>query len=209
MTTIGRPGTGIGGAIGATRFRRPASQLLLDAVFVPVFLVGFVTLLVTRTAREMGPLFEVGFLGGISVILALSLLETLRHGIRRDAIALGPTGIWLPETGWLRWEAVAEVRLEVLVNPRPATNVRPETRRLGIVPADPEIAARIPPVQRAWRLLWSYFSRFNPYTGGPPIELAPFGVMEAVVVGGLDPVVAAIRPHHEVVEVRGSMTRPA
>lgn len=181
-------------------FRRPLEQLLMDAVATPLFLALFAGLLVSRATAAMGPFFEIGFLGGVGTLLALSFVRTLRHGIPRDAVRVGPAGIWFAESGWIAWEEIREVRLEVL--PGRGRGVR----RLGVVPLDPELAVRVPLVQWAARILWAPLLRtFNPYTLGEPLVPAPFGVVEPNVRDGLAPVVAAIAPYREVAERRGAL----
>jgi hypothetical protein len=194
---------------GATKvFRRRLAYQLADIGCVPVlFLMCLGSLVVAVTRPGTFPLdFAVFFIGGFTLVFGAMFARTLRHGVPRIAVKVGPNGIWLPEAGWLSWDEIEEVRLEILVNPAATSDPSQLSRRLGIMPRDRGLRARRPIALRIGGPLYSlYINRFNPYTVGPPVKLAPFGVEEYPVIGGLDPVLAAIAEHQVVVEHRGAL----
>jgi hypothetical protein len=92
---------------------------------------------------------------------------------RRVAVEVGPNGIRIPEAGWLGWDEIEEVRLEILVSPAAASDPSQVSRRIGIMPRGHHLRARIPVAQRIASLLYSLcIKRFNPYSVGPPVKLA-------------------------------------
>jgi hypothetical protein len=187
-------------------FTRRLAYVLADIGCVPPLFVLLVLVLIGGVTRGAGLAFEVFFVGGLALMLGLMTARTLRHGVARVAIKVGPDGIWLPESGWLGWDDIADVRLEILVNPAAASDPSQLSRRIGVMPRDELARARVPLAQRVTSPLYAlYFKRFNPYTEGPPVKLAPFGVSEYEVAVGLDPVLAAIARYRAVTEHRGAL----
>jgi hypothetical protein len=189
-------------------FRRRLAYQIADIGCVPpLFAIAILILVLAITRPGSFPLdFAVFFVGGLALMLGGMLVRTLRNGVQRIAIKVGPDGLWVPESGWLDWDEIEEVRLEILVGPAAASDPSQLSRRIGIVPRDPRLRARIPVAQRIASPLYGlYFRRFNPYTEGPPVKLAPFGVYEYEVAVGLDPVLAAIAEYRTVTEHRGAL----
>jgi hypothetical protein len=189
-------------------FRRRLAYQIADIGCVPpLFAISILFLGLAIAEPGSLPLdFIVLFVGGLAVMLGGLLTGTLRHGVRRIAIKVGPDGLWVPESGWLPWGEIEEVRLEILVNRAAASDPSQLSRRIGIVPRDRSLRARIPMAQRLASPLYNlYFKQFNPYAEEPPVKLAPFGVYEYEVAVGLEPVLAAIAEYRLVTEHRGAL----
>ena len=189
-------------------FRRRLAYQIADVGCVPpLFAISILMVGLAISRPGAFPLdFTVFFVGGTALVLGRMLVRTLRHGVQRIAIKVGPDGLWVPESGWLDWDEIEEVRLEVLVNRAAASDPSQLPRRIGIVPRDRRLRARLPVAQRIASPLYGlHFRRFNPYTEGPPVKLAPFGIFEYEVAVGLDPVLAAIAEYRTVAEHRGAL----
>jgi hypothetical protein len=190
-------------------FRRPPSRVVIDLLgppIVAVLFLGAAALFVTGTiepgdvvARLVFPLVF-GFFG---IFLALSSVASIRRGTRRTILQVGPAGIWTPETDWLRWDEIAEVRLEdAMAGPSTRATPRAGYRRLGIVPIDPGRA----PAASATRLLGivtrglAAVARQSGRRGPAPMDAAAIGFYDYELTGGLGPVIAAVRGHRGVAD---------
>ena len=196
------PGTGTTQA-----FRRRLAYQIADIGASHRFWVCLLFLGLAISRPGSFPLdFTVFFMGGLALMLAGMFARTMRHGVQRMSIRVGPDGIWLSKSGWLGWDQIEEVRLEVLVSRAALSDPSQLSRRIGIMPRDARLRSRVPVAQRIAGPLYNlYFKRFNPYTEGPPVKLAPFGVYEYEVAVGLDPVLAAISGYRTVTEHRGAL----
>jgi hypothetical protein len=210
----------LGAPIGALLFLGVA-WLLLSGTLRPDEgdpLAGF-------AARFIAPLF----FGGFGLLMAAGIPGALRRGVNRSMLRIGPDGMWTPEMGQLRWDEIAEVRLEsvrgfsggdhdesgssltlgsITLSDRAGGEIPMTTyRRLGIVPRDPD---RGQAVRRslAWRMtagLLNAARSMRPAAGVQDLDdLAPFGVYGYEIGGNLGPAVAAIERYRE---VRGNSPR--
>jgi hypothetical protein len=204
----------VGAPVGAALFLGVA-WLLLSGTLRPDEgdpLAGF-------AAQFIAPLF----FGAFGLLMAAGIPGALRRGVNRSMLRIGPEGMWTPEMGQLRWEEIAEVRLEsvrgfsggdhddsgssltvgsITLSDRAREEI-PMTmyRRLGIVPRDP---ARGQVVRRslAWRMtagLLNAARSMRPAAGVQDLDdLAPFGVYGYDIGGTLGPAVAAVERYREV-----------
>ena len=220
-----------GDPTAATRtdaFRRPLSRVLVDLLGAPVgavLFLGFSLALLTGLV-PLGPmdlpwrvigLLVFGFFG---ILMAAGVPSSLRRGMRRTALEVGPAAMWTPEMGRLAWNEIAEVRLEaargfaggdhgesgstlsigsvtISDRGRQAEQIPMTTyQRLGIVPSDP---ARGDKVRRApaMRMVGAYLDflrRMRPSASLPdPSALAPFGVYDFDIGGRMYAAVESVQ----------------
>lgn len=179
---------------------RAVAELVAPPI-VAVLLLAVTWLIVTGriVADEPGDGIAFAIVCGLlGVAMVLATVGGLRRGLRTTLVRVGPDGICTPEAGLLGWADIGEVRLEsshstVRRSGFRSTTLRPGIRRLGVVPADP---GRVRPSTAATigRLLTEVSRRA---ARRPLVEIdpAPIGVYEYEIVGGLGPLIAAIRAH--------------
>jgi hypothetical protein len=183
----------LGAPVGAVLFLG-AAVLLLTGAIVPANLDPLTSI----AARVMGPLVF-GFFG---LLMAAGAPMSLRRGLRRAVLEVGPDGIWLPEMGRLAWVQIADVRVESVLGSAGEAGIT-TYRRLGIMPTDPQLTRR----ERS-RLVWRMVGAFTTFVrqlrpsvgaGLPdPERMAPFGIYDYELGGSLDGAVAAISAYRPV-----------
>jgi len=218
-------------------FQRPISRVIVDLLGAPIGAALFLSVawllasgtlrpdegdpLATLAARFVAPVL----FGAFGLLMAAGVPAALRRGFTRTVLRIGPDGMWTPEMGQLRWDEVAEVRLEavrgfaggdhhesgssltigsVTVSD---TDFREQDipmatyGRLGIVPRDP---ARARAVRRslAWRMTSGLLNAARSMRPSAQVQdladLAPFGVYAYDIGGALGPAVAAVQRYREV-----------
>jgi hypothetical protein len=191
-------------------FTRSPMRILVDVVLTPLggiaFLVGAVLV------------FAVGSMGVIAsatfVFFALLMLSaaavTVRRGVRRAVAEVGPNGIWTPELPWrLAWDEI--VRLEIEVSRGAAGQGVARYRRLGIWPADPDLAARAPG-HGATRLVSVFASVMNKLAPdaaiSDPAKMAPFGVSAYEIEQDFSELLRSVGRYATIVGVRSGVGEP-
>jgi len=61
-------------------------------------------------------------------------------------LKVGPDGIWLPDSGLLRWDDIAEVRLEVFATSAAESDPLRLYRRIGIGPKHGHVVPGVPAI---------------------------------------------------------------
>ena len=183
-------------------FRRPLSRVVGDLVVTPIAAIAFIGLAAALATGAIEP-------GGINRIIGLALslffaalltlasLATASRGLGRSGIEVGARGIWTPESDWLHWHEIAEVRLEThRMNTGRRSTATIVYDRIGIIPVDPE-RRRGPWSARAVRRLSlgyrQILERFVPPGMFGSVEPAPFGVSSFEIEEPLAEVVLSIR----------------
>ncbi len=197
-------------APGIHRFHRSVMRILVDLVLAPIgalaFLAfGYLLLSGTLTSDPLGR--ALGLLAGFfGVLMATGALTTVRRGVGRTVFEIGPDGAWSPEMGRLRWDEIAEVRLESMRGPGGGRGHALTTNRylrLGIVPKDPSIAARNRALGFAAAMtkgFMAFAKRLGPQVRLGPTDLAPFGVVDYEIEESIDDVVEAARRYAPVID---------
>ena len=183
-------------------------RILVDLILAPVGAIAFLALAVflatgTIAVDPVGRV--VGFLGFgfFGVLMAVGALMTIRRGVRRVIIEIGPDGAWTPDMGRLTWSEIAEVRLESMR--APSRGDMPTTTRylrLGILPKDTALASR-PALRLATGMTNAFLGlvrRIAPSVRLGPTDLAPYGVTDYELEDSIEQVVDAARKYVVVID---------
>jgi hypothetical protein len=200
-------------ATGVHRFSRSPIRIAIDLVVAPIGAAGFIggaVVMIANAGQNPGMLVFAALFGFFGLIMAASAVVTVRRGIRSTILEVRPDGIWTADSGLLPWSQVREVRLET-VAPSRVGSTGTASRRLGIVPLDPSIAARSP--GRMARELSSAFhalvSRMDPRIVVPDLHgLAPFGIEEHELEVPLETVIPTLAVYMPVVDRSGRPVLP-
>jgi hypothetical protein len=193
---------------GAYVFKRSAGRFFFDLVGPPVS-IGMLVLGGMFVAGQPGGGFALLLVAFFLVVTTSWALSSLRRGLRREVLTVGPQGIWTPESGLLPWPSVRDVRLEQAGMIRYG-RVRGATagyRRLGIWPRRP-VEGR-----GASRAAVGGFLKSVRAMGGPRNVLdvdaiAPFGIYEFELDVPFETVVPAVARFAPVLDERGAFLRP-
>lgn len=183
-------------------FRRPMSRVVGDLVLAPIAAIAFSGLAAALATGAIEP-------GGINRIIGLALslffaallilasLATASRGLGRSGIEVAARGIWTPESDWLDWHEIAEVRLETQrMNTGRRSTATIAYDRIGIIPVDPDLRRGPWSARAARRLSFAYrqlLGRFVPPGMFGSVEPAPFGVSSFEIEEPLAQVVLRIR----------------
>lgn len=206
--------TGTGGSKGAVQhFDRSAGRVVMDLVLAPIGALVFLGVAAAAASGALAadPLMRLVFacvFGFFGLVMAAGALVTIRRGPSRTMLEVGPEGIWTPELGRLRWDEIAEVRLESMRGPGAVSGSTARYRQLGIVPRDP--ARRPAGAMAVGSVLTGSFTRFvrllDPSIRIGATSLAPFGVAEYELERPIAEVVRSVARFHPVVDVDAGST---
>lgn len=214
------PGRGtVADGTGRTRYTRNRAGRLVGLV-VPWIGAPVMAALAVVVLSSGGLGLPAALLPAFFAVLLLAAgVAELRRGMDPRVAEVGADGIWLPGLGDRRWDEIAEIRLEAWTGPaggnRPHDHaLRVATyRRLGFVPVDPSLAQGRGVAERLAAAMSGGFNRtLARAVGRDPIELAPFGVMEAelgpVTFDALVAQVRGLRPVVERAEQESAVASP-
>jgi hypothetical protein len=116
-----------------------------------MFAFGTMSAAFARSAPWIGLIFLVVMLP-VALWAILTILQLPSRLGRvfgdQDSLAVGPSGIWLPEMGRVAWDRVSEVRLRPIDTSSDDDNHDPASRwRISVLPSDPSVLD-----ERRWSL---------------------------------------------------------
>jgi hypothetical protein len=208
-----RPRTAEGRPVPVAVFTRSPMRILLDLVLAPVGALAFFAVAV---AMPFGPIGSVLF-GFFGLVMLLGAAVTVRRGVRRRVVEVGPDGIWTPELPRrLAWSEIDKVEAEASVGSAGEAGLA-VYHRLGIWPADRSIAAAAPG-RGAASLVRGFASVANQLawaTGretsvglSDPAAMAPFGINAYEIEQDFDELLRAVGRYLPVAGVEGATGVP-